>query len=359
MRIVIVTNMPAPYRIETWNITGNRLGNNFLVIFCSKREPNRNWDTAALNFNHIFLRENFKTSPNQQNFIHNNPDVWKELKRFKPDVVITGGFNPTMLYAFFYTVLYRKKHIPMSDAWEKSEQHLSLAHVLIRKIVYKLSHAFISCSIKGKAYFESFGITSRKIFISHLSIEQEKFRNTRGFQERDYDIMFSGQLIERKNPFFFLEVAQLLKARIPHLKILILGDGPLLPSIRSKAQEGKLDIHAPGNIAQEELGKYYSNSRIFLFPTQFDAWGVVANESLASGTPVITTENAGCAGELVLPDMNGYVLPLNAETWAYTCLNLLQDEACWKKFSDNAVSKAADFTPNHAANAIVNAATLK
>src|SRR5215207_8608232 len=145
MRVAIVTNMPAPYRVNAWNEVARTLGDNFLVIFCSRREPNRQWDIPEIRFPHIFLKEQFREKE-KGHYVHNNRDVWKHLRRFCPDVVITGGFNPTMLYAFFYTLLFRKKHVPVSDAWEMAERHLSPMHMRLRRMVYRFTDAFLACS---------------------------------------------------------------------------------------------------------------------------------------------------------------------------------------------------------------------
>src|SRR6185369_13591002 len=136
MRIVIVTNMPAPYRIPSWNRIAKEKDVELVVIFCTRKEPNRHWTIPEMLFEHIFLEENYRVKKDGTTFVHNNKDVWKHLKKINPDIVITGGFNPTMLYAFLYCLVRRKKHIPLSDAWKISEQHLSFPHRIARKIVY-------------------------------------------------------------------------------------------------------------------------------------------------------------------------------------------------------------------------------
>jgi hypothetical protein len=134
MKLVIITNHPPPFRIPIYEIIGKMPGVDLQVIFCSRREPNRQWKLPALNFNHVFLREKFVTRGD--NFIHNNIDVLAALNRFKPDVIVTTGFNPTYLYAFCYAVMRNVVHIPMTDGTEVSEQALSNFHKLVRRIVY-------------------------------------------------------------------------------------------------------------------------------------------------------------------------------------------------------------------------------
>lgn len=355
MKVALVTNIPAPYRIDAWNAVARELGNDFMVFFCSHSEPNRKWDIPEIHFQHVFLKENYTTKNNGTTFVHNNKDVWKHLKQFNPDVVITGGFNPTMLYSFLFCLLRGKKHIPVSDAWKMSEQHLSFAHKLLRKIIFKFSHAFIACSQKGKTYYESYNLKKEAVFISHYTINNEAFKNNIPYSERPYDLLFSGQFTSRKNPFFFIEVAQKLRKTKSDLKILLLGDGPLKEEMLGTLSRSGINFSYPGYASQKELPEYYRNSKLFLFPTEYDAWGVVANEALASSTPVLVTPMAGCSDELVLQEINGYILPPDADEWAKKCFTLLNDPAQWSSFSDNAQKTAAAFNHERAAMGLLNA----
>lgn len=341
MRVALITNIPAPYRIPAWNMVGKVLKEDFMVFFCSTTEPNRNWDIPEITFNHVFLKENYHLKKDNITVVHNNKDIFSQLKNFKPDIVITGGFNPTMLYAYLSSILRGRKHMAITDAWLRSEQNLGLAHRIIRKIIYRSSAAVLPCSIKGREYFEHYGVKPENIFICHYAINIKKFVNHNSFAERPFDLIFSGQFIERKNPLFFISIVRELKVKIRELKILLLGNGPLKEEIIEALNESGVEYDYPGYAKQDELPQYYSQSKIFLFPTEYDAWGVVAHEALAAGTPVITTPDAGCAGELVLNNRNGFVLTLEKEKWMEACLNLLTDQGKWEQFSMNARETAA------------------
>lgn len=354
MRVALITNIPAPYWISTWNHIAEQLKDDFVIFFCSATEPNRNWKLPELKFRHVFLKKNYKVKKDGITVVHNNKDIWNNLRKFNPDVVVTGGFNPTMLYAIIYTKIFRKKLIPITDAWEMSERHLGKLHRLIRKIVYNSSQAYLACSLKGKEYFKQYG-HEKKIFVTHYSIDHRKFANRNTFSQRDHDLIFSGQLIERKNPDFFIRVVMQLQQQIPSLRVLLLGNGPLRGQLLDTLDNAGINYTYPGHAQQEELPRYYGQSRIFLFPTSFDAWGVVAQEALAAGTPVITTPFAGCADELVLDNKNGFVLPLDEGIWTKKCMELLKDEAAWQQFSENAVVAAARVNNEGAADAMLSA----
>lgn len=355
MKLCIVTNIPVPYRIPIYEIISNYYGENFLVIYCAKSESNRKWKLDNFNFNYIFLKENVKAKKDGFNYVHNNLDIFKELNKFNPDIIITTGFNPTHLYAWFYSKLFFKKHIPMTDGWLYSEKDLSLTHKMIRKIVFKTSSSFIGASKNSIELFESYGIKKEKIFQSHLCIDNDRFKNSINFHHRKYHIMFSGQFTDRKIPFFFCDILKELSKRINNLKVLILGSGPLEKEFFKKLDSFKIDYDYPGFVSQEELPKFYSNSKLFLFTTKLDAWGVVVNEAMASGTPVISTPYAGVINDLVLDSKNGYILDIDVNKWADKIEIILSDEKLWNKLSSNGVERVQEFNFENAAKGILDA----
>jgi glycosyltransferase involved in cell wall biosynthesis len=355
MKVVLVINIPTPYRIPIFEKLAEYLGNNFLVIFAAHREPNRSWNLQSLHFNHIFLNENIIEKKDGFNYVHNNIDVIQQLKIFNPDVIITTGFNPTHLYAWIFAKLFRKKHLTMTDGTIETEKHLSWLHKLIRKIVFSTSHAFIGAGQQSLALYQSYGVPSCAIFQSHLCAGNERFKNQKSFDERNYDLMFSGQFTERKLPFFFAEIAKKVSLTRPNIRVLILGSGPLKEEFLKQLEDDGIDYTYPGFVTQEELPRYYCDAKLFLFTTRLDPWGVVANEALASGTPVLVTPHAGLANDLVKNDDNGYVLETNSDLWATQILTTLDNPNYWQKLSYNAVKSVSSYTYENGAKGIFNA----
>jgi len=116
-----------------------------------------------------------------------------------------------------------------------------------------------------------------------------------------------------------------------------------------------IDYRFAGFISQEDLPHYYASSKLLLFPTLSDPWGVVANEAGAVGVPVITCENAGVAHDLIINNYNGYILPLHAETWAEHIVELLKDDNLYARLSKNALSKVQEYSYEVAAQGIIDA----
>jgi glycosyltransferase involved in cell wall biosynthesis len=357
MKILLITNIPAPYRLPIYAQLAHVYGDNFLVIYAAKTEANREWKMTIKGFNHRFLHENSTAKKDGFNYVHNNLDVWYHLWTFNPDVVITTGFNPTHLYGWLYSVVMRKKHIPMSDGWSISEEHLSWLHTLIRKMVYKTSHAFIGASRNTLDLFRAYHIPQEALFQSHLCIDNDRFKTTASFEERHYHLMFSGQFTHRKLPLFFAEVARAVSEHIPDLKLLILGNGPLKEEFFTLLDNYHLTYHYAGFVDQKELPSHYGDAKLFLFPTLLDPWGVVANEAMASGTPIITTPFAGVVNDLVIDGETGFILPVDVEVWSTAIVSLLNHPTQWKKLSQRGQFHVQAYNFTAAAQGIHNACT--
>src|SRR5690606_5418855 len=109
-------------------------------------------------------------------YIHNNPQVFSALRRYRPAVVVTDGFNPSHLYAFAWALLKKVPHVPMTDGTYDSELALSPVHRAVRRYVYARSQAFISASDGGSQLYQSYGIDAAKCFKSCLCINNDAFR---------------------------------------------------------------------------------------------------------------------------------------------------------------------------------------
>jgi len=348
MKVVIVTNISTPYRDPVYRLLNNFEDIESKVFFCSKSEPNRNWNMGSIEFDHVFL------SKKTNKFIHFNFNVFRELNKFKPDVILTAGFNPTMLFAWLWTILRFKKHIPFSDANIYSERGLSVLHKIIRKIVFSSSNAFLGASEGTLELYKGYKIPNNKLFKSCLAIDNYKFKQID--EKKEYDLMFCGQFIERKQPIFFCEIAKIVSESKPGLKVLLLGSGPLKEDCLKYLIENDIDFTDAGFVQPDDLPNYVNSSRLLLFPTLKDPWGLVANEALASGVPVLISSVAGAAEELVIDGFNGFVLDnYNVDKWSLKVNEILTNTYLENKMSINATNSVINYTFSSAAEGIYRA----
>ena len=355
-RIALVTNTPPPYRVPIFNRLARKSGIDFHAVFCSAREPNREWDLPAMQFERHWLRERFFTVHGR--YIHHNPDVLPLLARLRPDVVVTDGFNPTHLYAFLMARFRRWPHVAMTDGSWDSERTLSLAHRLMRRFVFRRTAAFIAASDGGLRLYRYYGVAPERCFYSWLCIDNQAFAPA-GAQQRPFDFLFCGRMEPAKDPLFALAVARECAYRIGRrTRLLYVGSGSLDAALRQAALDcTEVDVQFHGFAAQQALPALYQSAQVFLFPTHRDVWGIVANEACAAGLPVLVSPQAGAAGELVLDGCNGYVRELRLPLWADCAQRLLSDAALWQSFSDEGLRRVRGYDFDSAAQGIVDACT--
>jgi glycosyltransferase involved in cell wall biosynthesis len=169
--------------------------------------------------------------------------------------------------------------------------------------------------------------------------------------------MFSGRIVPVKNPEFFAKVCAGVKARLGRCRVLIIGEGNelLKAGMRAIFEKHGVEYEFAGFIPHNMLPTYYAQSKLLLLPTSGDCWGVVINEAMLAGTPVVTTDMTAAAGELVLNEQNGYVLPLDVDTWTQAVVEMLSNDETWERFSKNAQSKVQEFNFDTAAAGILAA----
>jgi glycosyltransferase involved in cell wall biosynthesis len=354
-RVAIVTNIPAPYRLPVYEALAANPQIELKVIFCSGREPDRDWDLREARFDQVYLRERFISYRGR--FIHFNPDVWGALRAFRPEVVITTGFNPTHLFGYLYARLHGLKHVAMTDGTLESEEKLTRFHRWVRRRVYAGTQSFIGASDGAFDLYRGYGINEARLFKSRLCANNAAFYTVSPV-EKKYDFIFCGRFVKVKSPLFALELAQQVARRLGRrIAIAFVGSGEMESEMRSVAATMAAEVDAvfPGFARQDELPKLYGAARIFVFPTQWDPWGVVTNEACASGLPVLITPFAGSAKELVRDGENGYVLPLDLVRWVDAAVSLLTDNERYARFSRRSRELVADYSYENAARGISNA----
>jgi glycosyltransferase involved in cell wall biosynthesis len=160
-----------------------------------------------------------------------------------------------------------------------------------------------------------------------------------------------------KQPLFAIDVAERAAALAGRrISLLFVGTGELEPQLREKAADAVgVDVDFSGFATQTELPGLYGSVRIFLFPTLWDPWGVVANEACAAGLPIIATPFAGAVGEIIQDGVNAFVRSPEIEAWAAAVQRLLTDEHLYEEFSRSSLRLVAGHNYDAAAAGVINA----
>jgi glycosyltransferase involved in cell wall biosynthesis len=196
-------------------------------------------------------------------------------------------------------------------------------------------------------------------------IQNSKFelRNKRGLPENYF--LASARFIEKKNLSTLIEAyaeyrrRSEIAAKVPW-NLVVLGDGPLRETLNSQLSTLDLNehVHLPGFKPYDELPLYYALANAFVHASITEQWGLVVNEAIASGLPVIVSERCGSVPELI--QGNGYTFdPANEHELTARLLEMdsLSDEER-KHLGDNSYRTAANFAPERFGEGLERAASV-
>jgi len=354
IKAVLITNVPAPYRVPMLRRVSEQDDIDLTVIYCAQSHIDPTIDDEAHGFKPHFLQGRYVVM--EKRFMHADLAVVCLLNRLRPDVVITTGFIPTFLFAFGWAVVRGAAHVAMTDGTALSETVLTRVHRWVRRIVFKRTAAFVGASAGSLELFRNYGVAEGKLSLSPLCVHNAKFNLPRASDAADF--IFCGRFVAHKRPLFAMQVAR-RAAEILGRKTTIdfLGQGALEPEMRTYAETitDLVDVRFRGYVSQAELPMRYAAARLFLFPSEWDPWGLVANEACAAGLPVIVSPHAGVADELIQDGVNGYVRPLDLEAWAAVAANLLQDETLYERFSQRGREIVSVYNVDNAADGFADA----
>ena len=173
----------------------------------------------------------------------------------------------------------------------------------------------------------------------------------------------SARFIEKKNLpsliIAYAEYREKWKGDTPW-DLVLLGDGPLRETLNSQLSTLNLHshVHLPGFKQYDELPVYYALANAFVHPSTTEQWGLVVNEAIASGLPVIVSDRCGCVPELV--QGNGFTFnPMDEQELALLLLKMAKlSHEERQKLADVSYTIAANFSPERFGEGLDRAASV-
>lgn len=361
MKYLLLFDTPAPWREKVFENVYNHFGSDFHVAYYGYVEKRRLWKFEHGKHEKTFLKRiSIHLKKRGERFF--NPGIFYFLFKHRPRVIIIFGIFPTSFISFFIAKIIGSKIIHLSDSWLGRDKCISWDQKIARKLIYgNFGDAYIGASKKTLEMYKYYNskIDSSSLFLSALCADNKFF--TRSLNSikvtKEFDLVFAGRIVDLKNPLFIAQVAVEIKRKRGSCKLLIIGDGndKLKREMFEIMEKEKVFFYFAGFIEHALLPEYYARSKLLLLPTSSDCWGVVINEAFLCGVPVVTTSQTAAAGELVINDRNGFILPLNIHIWTDKICSLLEKDNLLKRFSENARSDVSKFNFETAADGIINA----
>jgi len=128
-----------------------------------------------------------------------------------------------------------------------------------------------------------------------------------------------------------------------NIGVYIIGDNPTQEYLNLQKQFNLTNLYFIGFKIKEELKKYYMVANLFVLPTREDIWGLVINEAMAMGLPIITTDKCVAGLELVENGINGYIIPPENSEILTEKVNQIFNEN-YKQMGQNSLNKIKNYT---------------
>ena len=333
-RVAIITNIPAPYRVDFFDYLQKNYGEyEFTIIYSSRNEDNRSWDVDQEKMkNSVFLEsKTLKIKKRYDNYyLHIPVGVCKVLNKLKPDVVVGSEYNPTVLQALYYCKSKKVPFISWTDGTLFSERNRNFVQKFLRKFVVSKADAFIASSTKSKEAQVYYGADEKKCHTSFLAVDVEKYiQKPQGKGEGK--ILCVGSLIERKGVDLLFQALAKVES---DYSLYLAGDGEEKAALKTLAEELKISdkVHFLGQLNRAELLKYYADSDLFVFPTREDCFALVILEAMCAGLPIVCSKYADGAYDLIEENVNGLIVdPYDAEKFASSIDAVLSDKELQNK----------------------------
>jgi len=340
-KVALVHNIVAPYRVPLFEALARHPTIDLQVYYCAKTHKNRRWDVLESN------TYSYKVLPGIHLgvfdvFYSINPSILTHLAANRYDCVILGGSSDfTTQFSFFISNALKLPVILWSEMFERGEGSLAKFVAPLTRFFIRNADALIVPGSRSRDFHIKRGAAPEKVFIAPNIINNDVFFakssafKRRGAQLKDdlhlgnnMIVLFVGELNERKGVRFLLRAFTKLKSERENTTLVIIGDGELKSKlIQLVSNESLTHIIFTGWISEEEKIKYYAIADLFVLPTLSDVWGLVVNEAMACGLPIVTTTAAGCASDMIVEGENGFIVePQNVDALHEAMRRIVYDE---------------------------------
>jgi 1,2-diacylglycerol 3-alpha-glucosyltransferase len=236
------------------------------------------------------------------------------LNKVNPSVIaIAGYFQPSMLFTLIWCLWHNKPAILLSETTEKDAPRSWWREVLKSWIVKKYKAALVGGQ-PHKRYLVNLGIPEEAIFLGYDVVNNDTFnpgkiKSLSNPVKKPYFLAIN-RFIPKKNLSFLISSYGAYQQLVGEQAwdLVICGDGQLRSPLEQQITDLRLKnyIHLPGFLQQDELLPYFAHASCFIHSSIQEEWGLVVNEAMAAGLPVLVSNRCGCFEDLVLEGINGF-----------------------------------------------------
>ncbi|GAB1544831.1 hypothetical protein NUACC21_75070 [Scytonema sp. NUACC21] len=280
------------------------------------------WDIPLLTgYNYEFV-PNISSNPGTHHFWGlKNPALLSQVNSYNPDAVLLMIYNYASIYQFILSWNSHQAPLLFRGDSHKLLRSTGIKAWARRQFISLIYRRFAACLYVGKAnynYFLYHGVPGNHLFFSPHAVDNDRFfaqtetaihqavawKKELGIPESDAVILFVGKFEEKKRPLDLLRA--FLQAKLSQVSLLFVGAGLLEHNLKSEAAGHKNIYFAPFQ-NQSLMPRTYAAADLVVLPSYgiHETWGLVINEAMCLGRPVITSTHVGCSQDLVHTYHNG------------------------------------------------------
>jgi glycosyltransferase involved in cell wall biosynthesis len=332
------------------------------------------WDTPLFDGYSFEWLANTAARPGVDHFWGcNTPGIATAIRGGDFDAVLVNGWQ-----LFSYWQAIRAAGAAGIPVLVRGDSQLEPSSPAVRRIVKRLVYphmlrSFTACLAVGQRnadYYRHYGVPDARIHRSVHCVDNDFFgqaaaetrrhrhhvRHELGIPDGAVVFMFAGKLIEKKRPLDFLEALRRSRQKHTNVSGLIVGDGPLKAVVDDYRRTRDIPCVMTGFQNQRRIAATYAAADALVLPsTSGETWGLVVNEAMACGLPVIVSDQVGCSPDLVVEDETGFTYPCGDVAALAECIDALAgDRRRRDRMSARASTHIAAYSPEAAAEGVVH-----
>lgn len=286
------------------------------------------WDVDLLGgYPSKFVGANYRTVEPYGFFFSLPADLIRELSPERYDAVWVHGHGHAALLLAVAAAWLRG--IPV---FMRGETHLGLpagaAKSALRRLamgaLYARCSGLLAIGSANRDFYRAMGVQEARISLVPYTVDNDRFaaaaritdgeradwRLRLGVADDAPIILFASKFQGRKRPLDLLQAFLSLRGKGLDAHLVMVGSGELEADLhRMAGQAGDPNVHFPGFFNQRDLPRVYAASELFVLPSEHEPWGLIVNEVMCAGLPVIVSDEVGCVRDLVQDGVNGATPP--------------------------------------------------
>lgn len=316
MKKIVVTNIPAFYKINLYNRINREI--ELYVIFTDAIEDDRNNDF-------VYGRIEFPYKILSGHFWGKVIQALNIVKLIDYDELILGGWDHIVLWVLALCFTKQKNACFIESSIHESSTK-GLKGLLKKIFVKNISKVYVPGKAQRRILdeldFKGEVVITKGVGVFNY-IQQPPYVPKSEVKK----FFFVGRFVDVKNLRFLISIFN----ELPNYQLYLAGFGVLENELKRIAGN---NIYFLGAINNIELPKYYQSMDVFILPSKVEPWGLVVEEALNNGLPVIVSDRVGCAEEIVNAS-NGIVFQYNCRDSLKVAIQNITELSFYNKLREN------------------------